>query len=103
MNLRLFLFQTAPGSGVEAGLAPLTTDENLGVESLVPVPVLATRRGRDDDNALDPGGGVFEPVAGLSIGLAATPLGLPFEARNVLFTDTALKVAGFLTVEADRP
>lgn len=103
MDLRLFLFQTAPGSGVEAGLAPLITEENRGAVSLVPVPVLAIRRGRDDDKELDPGGGVFEPVAGLSTGLAATPLALLFEARNVLFTDTALKVAGFLADEADRP
>lgn len=61
------------------------------------------RRGRDDDNALDPGGGVLEPVAGLSTGLDAAPLGLAFDARNVLFTDTALNVAGFLADEADRP
>jgi hypothetical protein len=61
------------------------------------------RRGRDADKELDPGGGVFEPAAGLSTGLAAVPLGLPFDAKNVLFTETALNVAGFLAEEAVRP
>lgn len=78
-------------------------EENRGPESLEPLPVLATNRGRDTDNAAEFGGGVLEPAVGLSLVLEKAPVGFAFDARNVLLTETALKVAGFLTAEPVRP
>lgn len=69
---------------------------------MAPPPVFATRRGREDDKD-DPGGGVLDPGVGLSADLVMLPVGLAFDARNVLFTETALNVAGFLATEADCP
>lgn len=102
-NLRLFLFQTALGSGADEGFAPLLAEENFGAESLAPPPVFAMRRGRVDDKEDIPGGGVLEPGTDFSIGFGAPPLGLAFDARKVLLTETALKVVGFFAEDADRP
>lgn len=97
------MFHTTLGSGAEAGFAPFTTDEKRGDESLVPLAVLATSLGREVDRAFEPGGGVLEPDVGLSMALVTVLLGMVFEARKVLFTETALKVAGFLVEELARP
>lgn len=103
LDIRRFLFQTTLGSGAEGGFPPLTTDENRGAASRIPAPAFATNRGRDADKVVDPGGGVLEPVAGLSLVLETVLLGLAFDARNVLLTETALNVAGFLAEDAVRP
>lgn len=97
--LRRFLFQTVLGSGTDAGLPPLA--EKRGRESRLPLPVFAMRRGRfaatADPVSRTPGvpgaAGLLSPAfeAGVS-----DPL---LDARNVLLTDTALNVAGRLTVE----
>jgi hypothetical protein len=68
-----------------------------------PLPVLATRRGREESVAEPDGGGVLEPPLDLSTTLLVELGGFAFEARKVLLTDTALNVAGFLTEEAVRP
>lgn len=78
-------------------------DEYLGADSLAPPPIFAISRGREDGRADDPGGGVFEPGTGFSIGFRASPPGTAFDARKVLLTETALKVAGFFVVDADLP
>jgi hypothetical protein len=77
--------------------------ENLGTESLAPLPVLATKRGRDADNEAEPVGGVLEPGAGLSLSFDEAVVAFALAARKVLFTDTALNVAGFFAVELVRP
>jgi hypothetical protein len=95
------LFQTAFGSGAAAGFPPFASDENRGDEVPVPLPDFATNRGRDTDRVAEPVGGVLEPAAGLSLVLDET-LGFALEARNVLLTETALKVVGFLAEEPVR-
>lgn len=98
-DLRRFLFQTVLGSGAVAGLPPLAAKR--GIESRLPLPVLAMRRGRFEA-AADWGGwalGVPGAAGLLSPGFEAVAPGPAFEARNVLLTDTALNVAGFLTVD----
>lgn len=103
LDVRLFLFHTALGSGAEAGFPPFTPD-NRGPESRAPLPIFATNRGLGADSVAEPWwGGVLEPVFDLSatfvvlIGVAA------LDARKVLLTETALKVAGFLTDDPVRP
>ena len=112
--LPLFLFHTCIGSGPDAPcLDPKC--EGLGADTLFPLAVLATSRG------LSAGGRVLPAVAefaALTISphpldsrirvlplsplvLAADAAGVPAFARKFLVTDTALKVAGFLT-ELDR-
>jgi hypothetical protein len=85
---------------VDAGLAPFTTEENRGDESRAPTPDFATNRGLDADNVAEPGGGVLE--LGFSVVLLATVGAAALDARNVLLTETALKVAGFFADEAVR-
>lgn len=92
------MFHTALGSGDAAG-RPFTIEANRGRESFVPLPVFATRRGREADNEREPGGGVFDPPLGFSFVLVAAAGAFPLAARNVLLTETALNVAGFLTDE----
>jgi hypothetical protein len=99
VNLRLFLFHTALGSGADGGFPPFVSDDSRGPEPCVPV--FAISRGFDA-SADDPGGGVPVPTRGLSLGLAVALDGLALDARKVLLTDTALNVAGFFT-DADRP
>lgn len=94
------MFHTALGSGATAVLAPLTAVDKRGDESLTPGPVFATRRGREAESDDDPEGGVLEPCTGLSTALEP---GAALEAKKVLFTETALKVAGFLAEEFVRP
>ena len=109
----LFLFHTCIGSGPDAPcLVPKC--EGLGADTLFPLAVLATSRGRGA------GGRVVPGVAGLValtisfhhlvqnaelplslLVLAADAVGVPAFARKFFVTDTALKVAGFLT-ELDR-
>ena len=103
LSLRLFLFQTALASGVDAGFEPFNTEENRGTASLIPLPAFATSRGLEAERAVVPGGGVLELVGGLSPGFGVVLLGLPLDARNVLFTETALNVAGFFAEDPDRP
>ena len=112
--LPLFLFHTCIGSGPDAPcLVPKY--EGLGADTLFPLAVLATSRGRGA------GGRVLPVIAGfvaLTISfhfldlessvsplsplvLAADAVGVPAFARKFFVTDTALNVAGFLT-ELDR-
>ena len=112
--LPLFLFHTCIGSGPDAPcLVPKC--EGLGVDTLFPLAVFATSRGRGA------GGRALPAVAGLAaltvsfhhlypddLGLPLSPLvlaadvvGVPAFARKFFVTDTALNVAGFLT-ELDR-
>lgn len=100
LNLRRFLFQTAPGSGAEPGFPPLTEADDLGADSRSPLPVFATRRGLGtaetegpDCAAAEPAAGLFSPSFEVAVPVA------PLAARNVLFTVTALKVVGFLTAD----
>lgn len=99
VDVRRFLFQTAFASGAP-GLLPLTAKR--GSESLLPLPALATRRGREADSADGPGGGVFEPPMGRSVTFEGMPELFALAARKVLLTETALKVAGFLAAEPVR-
>lgn len=69
----------------------------------MPLPVFATRRGRDADNVAEPGGGVPEPLLTLSPVLVVLLGAAALDARKVLLTDTALKAAGFLMVDPVRP
>lgn len=101
---RRFLFQTTLGSGAVAGFPPLTAEENRGAESRAPLPVFATSRGRETESVADPGGGVLVPVVGFSPALETVLPGAALAAKNVLFTETALNVAGFLAAaEPVRP
>lgn len=103
LDLRLFLFHTTLGSGAAAGFLPLMEEENFGALSLVPLPVLATSRGREAVNAAAPGGGVLEPDRGFSLVFELALAAFPLAARKVLFTETALNVVGFLTEDPVRP
>lgn len=99
-NVRLFLFHTTFGSGADASFPPLTSEELRGPEPWAPV--FATRRGLAVKVA-DPGGGVLDIGRDLSVIFAVEMGAAAFEARNVLLTLTALKVAGFLGAEEFRP
>lgn len=77
-------------------------EANLGSESLLPLPVLAIKRGRDSDNVEEPGGGVPELPVGRSTVLAAALELFALAARKVLLTETALNVAGFLAADPVR-
>lgn len=90
------MFHTALGSGADAGFPPFTPDDR-GPESRVPLPVFATNRGLDADGVADPGGGVLEPDFDLSLTFEVLVGVAALDARKVLLTETALKVAGFLT------
>lgn len=101
ISVRRLRFHTTLGSGAVAGFPPLAADEDLGSESRVALPVLAIKRGREAARVPAPGGGVFVPTPFSPIpgdGLVVPDLA----ARNFLLTETALKVAGFLTVEPAR-
>lgn len=98
IDTRLFLFHTTFGSGADAGFPPLASD----ARGPAWVPVFAIRRGFDAVSEDDPGGGVPVPARGLSVGFAVPLEGDALDARNVLLTETALKVAGFLTDDAER-
>lgn len=93
------MFHTALASGATAGFPPLAA-ENRGTEPL-PLPVFAISRGRADRVA-EPGGGVLELELGLSLGFGETEVTPDLAARKVLLTETALKVAGFLTEDPER-
>lgn len=99
-DLRRFLFHTAFPSGATPDF-PLATDENLGTESRMPLPVFATSLGFEADSADPPGSDELSawPEDALSPILDATVPAAPLAARKVLLTETALKVAGFLTVD----
>ena len=101
-DIRLFLFHTALASGAEAGFPPFAPD-NRGPESRVPLPVFATNRGLDADGVPEPGGGVLEPDFDLSLTFVVLEGIAALDARKVLLTETALKVAGFLTDDVVRP
>lgn len=97
--LRRFLFHTALGSGPAAGLAPLAAALSPGEEP-VPVPDFATSLGREDRVEVPDGEELrIEVEFVFSPGLVAEEMAGPLDARNVLLTETALKVAGFLTVD----
>lgn len=102
VDVRLFLFHTALASGAAGGLPPFTPDSRWP-ESRVPEPVFATNRGLDTDSVADPVGGVLEPDFALSLTFAVLVGAVALDARKVLLTETALKVAGFLTEDAARP
>ena len=112
--LPLFLFHTCIGSGPDAPyLVP--NGEGLGVDTLFPLAVLATSRGRGAGGREVPEVDGFETLTvsphflkSKSMSLPLSPLvlaadavGVPAFARKFFVTDTALKVAGFLT-ELDR-
>lgn len=101
-NIRLFLFQTALGSGPPGTLPPFTPGENLGTESFAPMPSLATSLGRELNKPKEAGGGVLELPTGRSAVLDGVTVVFALAARKVLLTDTALKVAGFFTDESVR-
>lgn len=67
------------------------------------LPVFAMSRGLEEDKVAEPVGGVLELGGGLSAVFAEALLAFAFAARKVLLTETALKVAGFLTDEPVRP
>lgn len=98
-SLRRFLFQTVVGSGAVAGFPPLEAEPVI--ESRLPLPVFAIRRGRFDTTVDCRSWALGVPGAAglLSPEVEAAALDVPLEARNVLLTDTALNVAGFLTVD----
>lgn len=102
-NVRRFLFHTTLASGAAGGFPPLVVEAKRGTASRAPLPVFATRRGRDTDRVADPVGGVLEPGVCLSVGFDEAVLAAAFDARNVLLTETDLKVAGFLAEEPVRP
>lgn len=95
------MFHTALASGV-AGLPPLAGVELRGEESRRPLPVFATSRGRFGAAVDCPVRVAVAPVADLSPSFEGTVGAAPFAARNVLFTDTGLKEASFLTVDVVR-
>ena len=112
--LPLFLFHTCIGSGPDAPcLFPKC--EGLGADTLFPLAVLATSRGRGAGGRVLPGVAIFVAldISFHSLGskntvlplsplvLAADAVGVPAFARKFFVTDTALNVAGFLT-ELDR-
>lgn len=104
-NLRLFLFHTALASGAPPDFPPLPVVEFRGVESRRPLTVFATNLGFgvDELEAVKVVGAVVESAGLLSLTLEGVAAVEAFEAKKVLFTETALKEgAGFLTVEADR-
>ena len=104
-----FLFHTCIGSGPDSPCRAKC--EDLGVEALLPLAVLATSRG------LGAGGMVLPAAAGFvaiydqlsllmqsgralplsALVLAEIAVGVPALARKFLVTDTALNVVGFLT------
>jgi hypothetical protein len=101
-HIRLFLFQTAFPSGAAPEPPPFAAAEVRGLESRRLLPVFATSRGLGPPRTA---GG--ELVAGVltvpfSPALAIVPPAAPFAARKVLLTETALKVVGFLRVDAVR-
>jgi hypothetical protein len=94
-GIRRFLFQTAFGSGAAAGRPPFMP--NLGIESLLPVPVFAMSRGLVADRLkVEACVTRLAIVEGFSPTLGTEGIDTPFVARKVLLTETALKVAGFL-------
>lgn len=76
--------------------------EKRGIDSRAPTPALATSLGLDADNADDLGGGVLEPPEGRSVVFEAILELFALAAKNVLLTETALNVDGFLAAEPVR-
>lgn len=104
-NLRLFLFHTALASGAPPAFPPFAVVEARGVESRRLLPVFATNLGLgvDDVEAVKVVGAVVETVGPLSPSFDGVTAVEAFDAKNVLFTETALKEGtGFLTAEVDR-
>jgi hypothetical protein len=99
-NLRLFLFQTAFGSGA-APLVPFTPAEDLATR---PEPDLATKRGRAAVRDMVPAGDArVDEAVDLSATFEGALVEAPLAARKVLLTETGLNEAGFLTDEEVRP
>lgn len=101
-NLRLFLFHTAPPSGVFP-VDPLVAELVRCTDSRSPLPDFATRRGFGASVAEVPARAVAEPGTFLSgpslVGAEPTT---PLVARNFLFTETALNDIGFFREDAER-
>jgi hypothetical protein len=85
-----------------AGLPPLAGVALRGDESRRPLPVFATNRGRFGAAVGGPVCVVVAPVAGFSPSFKGLVDTTPLAARNVLFTETGLNEASFLTVDAVR-
>lgn len=100
-NIRRFLFHTALASGA-AGLPPLAGVALRGEESRRPLPDFATSRGRFGAVVVGPVCGAVAPVAGFSPSFEGAVGATPFAARKVLFTETGLNEANFLTVDVVR-
>lgn len=98
-GLRLFLFHTALGSGA-APLPPLTPVEDLEIS---PDGALAIRRGLAAARDELPGVDAPDAAGDLSFPFEGALVEPPLAARKVLFTETALKEAGFLTDDEFRP
>lgn len=104
-NLRLFLFHTALASGAPPAFPPFAVVEARGVESRRPLPDFATNLGFGvvDDEAVNVVGAVVETAGLFSPTFEGVAAVEDFDAKNVLFTETALKEGtGFLIVEVDR-
>jgi len=97
--VRRFLFHTTFGSGAAAGRLPFPPAPVLANEPPSPLPDLATNLGRADGAAADWTAASPLGVAGLSPTLIGATVAVPLAARNVLLTDTDLKLAGFLTAD----
>jgi hypothetical protein len=101
-NLRRFLFHTALASGAPPGFPPLAALAARGVESRRPLPLFATNRGFCAEDEADKVAGVEVEAAGpFSPSFEGAAAVEAFDARKVLFTETALKEVGLLTAEAD--
>jgi hypothetical protein len=99
-NVRRFLFQTALASGAPL-FPPFMPSDDFAAASRRPLPVFATSRGRNVDDA-GPAGVVVEDKDIFSPILDGVVVPEAFAARKVLFTDTDLKDANFLTLESVR-
>jgi hypothetical protein len=83
-------------------LPPFPAEDDRGVESRRPLPVLATNRGLGAARFVGPACAVVVLVAGLSPSFEGVAEVAPLAARKVLLTDTGLNEAGFFTVDAVR-
>lgn len=104
-NIRLFLFHTALASGAPPAFPPFAVVEARGVESRRPLPDFATNLGFGvvEVEAVKAVGAVLEAAGPLSPTFDGTAAVEAFDAKNVLFTETALKEGtGFLRVEVVR-
>ena len=92
------MFQTAFPSGAFPFLLPSPLAESLD-EDTKPFPDLATSRGLEVVDVVEAGVTSGDVAPGVAPFLFAVELEELLAAKNFLFTDTALNVAGFFTVD----